>query len=84
MTGVFMKANKYLNEIWDNLKNGLSYYEILDEGLDWIVLWTTPTCIGWRHYGQSANSKKKSELKWIIEVIFRMTPEQFVNKYKAI
>ena len=37
----------------------------------------------WNHYGSSANKATKKNLKWIIEVIFKMTPEEFINHYEC-
>lgn len=35
----------------------------------------------WTHYGSSANRATKTELKWIIKTIFKMTAEQFQAEY---
>lgn len=37
----------------------------------------------WTHYGSSANKANKKELAWLIENIFCMTPEEFVEKYEC-
>ena len=37
----------------------------------------------WSNYGSSANKANKKELAWIIETIFKMTPEEFINKYEC-
>lgn len=39
--------------------------------------------IRWRHYGESANKNTKQNLNWIIETIFKTTPEEF-EKAKLI
>ena len=38
----------------------------------------------WTHYGSSANSATKAELRWILDVIFRLTPEAFIKKYDCL
>lgn len=44
--------------------------------------------IRWRHYGSSANDNTKRDLQWIIETIFKTTPEEFEKakliKYRGI
>lgn len=37
--------------------------------------------IRWQHFGSSANSATKTDLQWIIETIFKTTPEQFEKRY---
>jgi hypothetical protein len=39
--------------------------------------------IRWRHYGSSANENTKQALQWLIETIFKTTPEEF-EKSKLI
>ena len=77
-----------LNQIYSNLQKGLYYYETKkcphnEWYYDSIVLWVTQhNNIGWEHYGRAANKNTKKDLKWIIEEIFELTPEEFINKYK--
>lgn len=44
--------------------------------------------IRWSHYGSSANENTKADLQWIIEMIFKTTPEEFEKakliKYRGI
>jgi hypothetical protein len=89
------KNDPILQEIYDNLQAGISYGEDMDkEHHSWItypyfdaVLYRIENdgrgepCIGWRHYGSSANPNTIEDLNWIITTIFEMTPEEFVQKY---
>ena len=46
------------------------------------ALYLTPSGnIGWTHYGSSANSNTLKDLLWTIQVIFRMTPEAFLQEF---
>lgn len=87
---------KKLKEIYNNLQAGITYGEDMDkEHHSWItypyfdtVLWlmansphTAEEVIGWRHYGSSANKNTVKDLKWILDVIFEMTPTEFLQKY---
>lgn len=38
--------------------------------------------IGWEHYGSSAVKNNLEELEWLIDVIFKMTPEEFIKTYE--
>ena len=37
--------------------------------------------IRWIHYGSSANKNTKQELQWIIETIFKTTPDEFEKNH---
>lgn len=37
--------------------------------------------IGWCHYGSSANAVTLRDLEWIITVIFKTTPSEFLKEY---
>lgn len=39
--------------------------------------------IRWQHYGSSANKNTIKELQWLIETIFKTTPEEFAKKYEC-
>lgn len=39
--------------------------------------------IGWNHYGSAANENTTKELAWVLEHIFRVTPEEFEQKYEC-
>lgn len=79
-----------LNTIYDNLMNGMKYgYVVKGKNIRYPywheVLgkhWCKPYFF-WNNYGSSANRANKKELKFIIEVIFKMTPEEFVKKYEC-
>lgn len=79
-----------LNEIYKNLKAGMVYgymvrnvkwpyfHEALYQGT------INKNLFCWHHYGSSANKATKDDLDWIIRVIFKTTPEEFVDKYECI
>lgn len=87
-----MKKNDALNRIFENLKNGDVYgkyrywdyyhnepftYPYFDE----VLYKTCYGNIGCTHYGSCACKFTLKELKWIIEVIFQRTAEQFEKEY---
>ena len=37
--------------------------------------------IMWRHAGESANKNTLTDLNWIITVIFKMSPSEFLQRY---
>ena len=49
--------------------------------MPWVVLWRKNEYYHYRYYGQSAIEATKTNLSWIINKIFRLTPNQFVKKY---
>lgn len=74
--------------IYDNLMDGKRYGYVL-RNVRFPVFhtilckhWCKPIFC-WNHYGSSANKATKKELQWIIEVIFKVTPEEFVNKFEC-
>ena len=74
--------------IWQKLQDGETFGEILPHRLGgtffWDVLSVSPVgkkYIRWRHYGYSANKNTKKDLKWILSEIFKMPPEEFMQKY---
>lgn len=74
-----------LKLIFDKLLEGVCFGEIREHRMGgtyfWEVLGIHNKYIAWRHYGSSANKITLGSLKWIIEVIFQMTPEEFLFKY---
>ena len=42
------------------------------------------TFIRYRNFGQSSVGCNLKDLAWVIEVIFRTTPEKFLEKYECI
>ena len=77
-----------LEKLYEMLNNGETFGEILPHRLGgtffWDVLSVSPVgkkYIRWRHYGSSANKNTKKDLAWILREIFKMTPEEFMEKY---
>lgn len=87
-----MKYSSTLNEIFDNLNNGYIYAtwtENVRFPMYWIRLEKVTgrngkPLIYWNAAGSSHNGFTRSELKWIIETIFRTTPEQFKQRYLCV
>ena len=80
-----MENNRAINRIYDNLQAGAIYGEyVLTMRFPYFseaLFKTIYGNIGWSHYGSSANKNTINQLAWIIEVIFKTTPEQFEQKY---
>lgn len=80
-----MENTNSLQEIYNNLQKGGrygEYYAMRFPGF-WNVLFkTVGGNIGWNHYGESANKNTLENLEWILTVIFRMTADEFLSKYK--
>ena len=86
-----MENNIALRKIMESLKAGYSF------GMDMIwnnyenkpyrfpyfstVLSASFGLIHWTHYGSSANKCNLKELAWIISVIFKTTPCEFLKTY---
>ena len=85
-----MSRKEALQEIRKNLLDGKRYARWFDYGVKypfWDVklyynrikkLWC------WQNYGSSANKATLRELEWIITVIFKMSPAEFVKTYTVI
>lgn len=39
--------------------------------------------IGWRYYGSPAHEDTLEGLRWILDMMFKMKPSEFVQKYEA-
>ena len=87
-----MKYSATLNEIFDNLNNGY-IYATWAENVRFPMYWTRlekvtgrngKPLIYWNAAGSSHDGFTRSELKWVIETIFRTTPEQFVKQHDCI
>lgn len=84
-----MSANdlKALNTIYNDLNNGFRYGkdfiypDIKYPFFDCVLYITNFNNIGWSHYGSSANKNTLKNLFWIITVIFKLTPTEFLNFY---
>lgn len=81
-----------LDKIYTELKSGTVFGDICHHRMGgtyfWHVLWIERSEINpgkryicWRHAGQSANLVSKKNLKWILEVIFKMSPAEFLFRY---
>lgn len=87
-----MKYSKTINEVYDNLNNGFIYatwQEDLRFPGYWAVMWKVTgnnfkPYIYWNNYGSSHEPFTKHYVKWLIEEIFRTTPEQFTKKYECV
>lgn len=92
-----MNEKKVLKEIHDTLKSGGVYGEmlkatnpILPNEIFFEVL-SFGNCQNsgrpiwrWRHYGSSSNSATIEDLLWILDIVFKMKPSEFVAKYKLL
>lgn len=80
-----METNPTLQQIYNNLQDGRIYgYDFTKckyPFFDPVLYLTKGGYIGWHHYGSSAAENKIEDLDWLIREIFRMTPEEFVQKY---
>ena len=80
------KETIMLHNIYHNLKDGMVYgysvvnvkYPYFQEVLSYSEI---KNIFCWHHYGSSANKATLSELRWIINVIFKMTPTEFIKQY---
>lgn len=74
-----------LKFIYHKLMNGESFGSIEPHRLGgtyfWLVLYSDGQFIYWTHYGSSANKASLENLKWILQEIFQLTPEQFLFNY---
>lgn len=78
-----------LDEIFNNLKAGKYYAEFLSNvrfPCHYTVLRfeKSKKLFCWTHYGSNANDATKAELRWILKVIFKMSPEDFIKKYDCL
>lgn len=73
--------------IMNELKSGKMFGKTEHGRMDdyfWWVLYKSDKFIYWQHFGQSTNRCTLKELEWIIRVIFRTTPDKFLEKYECI
>lgn len=87
-----MKYSKEFNAIYENLKNGKEYGYI-QESVNPIIkpYFSTVLTVGigrsgkpllfWQHFGSSANPFTKSDLYWLLDKIYKMTPIEFTTTY---
>ena len=81
-----MTEKEILERIYKNLNNGGYYGRMFPAKVRYpffdTVLWiSTSNYIYWHHYGESANKNTLEDLEWVINVIFNMTPSEFVKTY---
>lgn len=50
--------------------------------LPWAVLWRNGDYYFYSHHGGSATKATKTNLSWIINKIFQLTPNQFIKTYE--
>lgn len=84
-----MDNKQALDMIYSNLKNGMIYASWLDNvrypTYYYVVSYDmVKKLFCWRNYGSSANKATKKDLLWIITVIFKMCPVDFIEKYDCL
>lgn len=77
-----------IKTIYENINSGKEYgYMINNVTYPYFntVLYVSENnkYIRWQHYGSSANKNTIKDLQWIIETIFKTTPEEFAKKYEC-
>lgn len=76
-----------LMRIYDNLQRGCKYGK-METNCRWPVfhtnmcLNTTGDYIRYNNFGSSAIKNAPAELLWVIDIIFRTTPEEFEKEYE--
>ena len=84
-----MTKREAISIIYENLQKGneYGYFDGLNDKKYFNTVLLKHWCKNifvWRHFGSSANKATKQELEWIIEVIFKMKPQEFLQKYKCV
>lgn len=72
-----------LHVIYYNLYAGGMYGTCEPWGFSW-ALFKDGRFWRWRCYGSSANRATLAELRWILEVVFKMTPDEFLKTYTLL
>lgn len=76
-----------LHTIMNELKSGKMFgkteHGTVSDYFRWNVI-KSGTFIRYRNFGQSSVDCNLKDLAWVIEVIFRTTPEKFLEKYECI
>ncbi len=77
-----------LRHIIENIRSGGLYAERVENvryPYDHKVLYqTVHGNIGWSHYGSSACRMNLRDLNWTIRTIFKMSPQEFADTYRAL
>lgn len=61
----------------ENIRSGKRYQVKGNSGYGMDIYLTHDGFIGWTHYGSSANENNIDGLKFILDVIFKLTPNDF-------
>lgn len=75
-----------LHTIMKELRTGKVYGKTCEGRIKpyfWFVMYKDGNLIHWRHFGESSNRCNLKDLKWIIKVIFKTTPEKFIEEYEC-
>lgn len=74
-----------LKEIYNNINSGKKYGYVMENvkyPFFYTVLSANEQYIYWQHFGSSANKNTIGNLAWILENIFELSPEKFIEKYE--
>ena len=86
---------KNLTIIKHALDTGITYFTYIpvlnpvllkdfpDGRIPYAVLWRNGAFYHYRYHGQSATKATKTNLSWIINKIFQLTPNQFIKVYES-
>lgn len=72
-----------MNELKSEKMFGKTEHGTVSDYFWWNVIKSGPF-IRYRNFGQSSVGCNLEDLAWVIEVIFRTTPEKFLEKYECI
>lgn len=76
-----------LKEIYGNINSGKKYGHVMKNvkyPFFATVLTANEQYIFWQHFGSSANKNTIENLAWILESIFELSPEKFIEKYECV
>lgn len=82
-----MKYDRFLKKIYEDLKDGYIYAEWLDNvtyPMWWAVLKYDRPYIAVRYFGGFTEKATLKDLKWTLDKIFKMTPQEFTEKYTKV
>ena len=80
---------KAIDKIYSNLKNGMIYASYMDNvrfpGYWYVLSYDRiKNLFHYRNYGSSAIKATKKDLVWLLDTIFEMEPETFIEKYHCV